>query len=729
MIGIDIGSLNTVVSLGKQNPLTSRFQCELILSDTSSRSCPSILSFTENLRLIGDQASLGFRTYMKSSFQYLSRLIGIVPNSNFGKKELNEYYTCGGTYDYTNNKFIFKINNQNYSLSPDEIIVGYLNKIKYQYIIEQRLHPLIYVFSVPDYFTCHQKLSYLNIIRSCEIKDNFHLINDSTAITLYFGFKKFKDYFIVHSNTNNNSNAVSVNPTITKYIIFIDSGHSKTTFVLSKLNYNLFTVLDSFTMPFFGGRDFDDEIYKFCAKKFNEKTGINILNNEKIKLRLLNVIIKARKALTVNQDTSISVDCLYDDYDFSYILTRNEFEQIIQNKINEFRTAFSNFYNKNLNLFKGLEITNVEMAGELMRTPSLEKIVKEITKIEMSKTILTDECIAIGCSLYGSLLLNCFPIQNFQGIYHLNNYSISYSINYSQKQILLSNQVNIPYFPEIILDSSYFNNNKIIIGFYHNPNEIQYYLPCQTGLLLEYEINTQILLQLNGNINNAILDIMIDNNGIIFIKNLKSQDNNKKLINIPINQQNGLITISKREIYQNPKERMNLIVQMSKKENEFIKRDENFKIYSAKRNQLEGRVYDIRNKISGKPISNQMFNGKPLIDFINDIENKLNDIQKQITDLTPFQNLLDQIFNFITPSGIIQPKNDLMGEIVFYQNKISEEYSKLLSGQSCKFNQKEIEDISNMLEHFKTKTGIEDNIQNLNELRREFGEEIKKYFN
>ena len=29
--------------------------------------------------------------------------------------------------------------------------------------------------------------------------------------------------------------------------------------------------------------------------------------------RLLNVITKARKALTVNQDVSISVDCLYDD--------------------------------------------------------------------------------------------------------------------------------------------------------------------------------------------------------------------------------------------------------------------------------------------------------------------------------------------------------------------------------------------------------------------------------
>ena len=727
MIGIDIGSLNTTVSLGKQNSSTSKFQCELILSDTSSRSCPSIISYTETLRLIGDQASLVLRSNIQSSFHYLSRLIGILPNSNFGKREFNEYILYSGNYNPQNNTFNFTINNQNYSFSPDEIIVGYLNKVKYQYIIEQRIQPIIYVFSVPDYFTCHQKLSYLNIIRACDIKDNFHLINDSTAITLYFGYKKFKDYFIVHTNANNNPNAVSVNPTITKYIIFIDSGHSKTTFVLSKLNYNLFTVLDCYTLPYFGGRDFDAEIYKFCAKKFNEKTGINILNNQKIKLRLLQVITKARKALTVNQDASISIDCLCDDNDFSYILTRNEYEQIIREKINEFKNAFLNFYNKSLKTFKGIEITNVEMAGELMRTPSLEKIVKEITKIEMSKTILTDECIAIGCSLYGSLLQNCFPIQNFQGIYHLNNYSISYSINNSQKRILLSNQANIPYFPEIILDSSYFNNNLIIIDFFHNPNEVQYYLPCQTGLLLEYEINPNVIMKLNGGINNIILDIMIDNNGMIFIKNLKSKDKNNNFINIPLNQ-NDAITISKREIYQNPKNRMNLILQMNKKENELIKRDEDFKLYSAKRNQLEGNVYDIKNKISGKPISNQNFNGKPLFEYMSDIENKLNDIQNQITDLSQFQKVIEQIFNFITPSGIVEPKKELMEQISFYQNNVSEEYSKLLSGQNCKFNQNQIEEISNMLEHFKTKTGIEDNIQNLSELKREFISELKKYF-
>ena len=155
MIGIDIGSLNTTVSLGKQNSSTSKFQCELILSDTSARSCPSIISYTETLRLIGDQASLVLRSNIQSSFHYLSRLIGILPNSNFGKREFNEYILYSGNYNPQNNTFNFTINNQNYSFSPDEIIVGYLNKVKYQYIIEQRIQPTIYVFSVPDYFTCH----------------------------------------------------------------------------------------------------------------------------------------------------------------------------------------------------------------------------------------------------------------------------------------------------------------------------------------------------------------------------------------------------------------------------------------------------------------------------------------------------------------------------------------------------------------------------------------------
>jgi molecular chaperone DnaK (HSP70) len=58
MIGINIGSLNSSISLGKFQPSQMLFKSELLLSDTSSRTCPSIISFTETHRLIGDHASL-----------------------------------------------------------------------------------------------------------------------------------------------------------------------------------------------------------------------------------------------------------------------------------------------------------------------------------------------------------------------------------------------------------------------------------------------------------------------------------------------------------------------------------------------------------------------------------------------------------------------------------------------------------------------------------------------
>ena len=138
-----------------------------------------------------------------------------------------------------------------------------------------------------------------------------------------------------------------------------------------------------------GGRDFDLAIYKYCCEKFNTDNGIDISKNDKTKLRLLTPITKARKTLTVNKDAQISVDSISDDIDFSLLLTRENFEKLIEDKVSLFKNELINFINRNKKNYPNIDITNVEMAGELMRTPILEKAVKDICKIEMSKTILT----------------------------------------------------------------------------------------------------------------------------------------------------------------------------------------------------------------------------------------------------------------------------------------------------------------------------------------------------
>jgi molecular chaperone DnaK (HSP70) len=238
MLGVNIGSLNSTVTIGQKQQSALLFKTELLLSETSSRVCPSLLSFGETHRVIGDQASLVLRKNIKSSFQYINRFIGFDPKCPFSSTELNNYYYVGDKYNKDTNKFCYTINGEKIEISPDDIVVSYLHLLYNSYILQRNIKPECIVFSVPDYFTCSQKNKYFQIIKSAGVKNDAHLVNESSAITLYFGYKKYKEYFI----RKNEGNSATIDPTITKHILFIDAGNSKTSFVLSKLSYNLFTV-------------------------------------------------------------------------------------------------------------------------------------------------------------------------------------------------------------------------------------------------------------------------------------------------------------------------------------------------------------------------------------------------------------------------------------------------------------------------------------------------------
>ena len=196
MLGINIGSLNSTVTIGQQLNSALLFKTELLLSETSARTCPSILSFGETHRVIGDQAALVLRKNLKSSFQYINRFIGFDPKTPFSSTELQNYYYVGDTYDPQTNKFSYTINGEKKQISPEEIVTSYLHLLYNGYVTQKNLNPECIVFSVPDYFTCSQKNEYLQIAESIGIKNDIHLVNESSAITLYFGYIKYKEYFI-----------------------------------------------------------------------------------------------------------------------------------------------------------------------------------------------------------------------------------------------------------------------------------------------------------------------------------------------------------------------------------------------------------------------------------------------------------------------------------------------------------------------------------------------------
>ena len=727
MLGINIGALSTTVAIGQKHQSTLLFKTELLLSETSKRTCPSLISFGETHRVIGDQASLILRKNLKSSYQFLDRFIGFNLEVPFYSHEMQNYFYVGDEFDKDKKQFSYLINGEKKYLLPEEIIVSFLHLLYNSYITQKNLSPVCKVFSVPDYFTCHQKNTFMQIIQGSGINKDFHLINESSAITLYFGYKKYKEYFI-RQNTENPA-AAAIDPSITKYILFIDAGHSKTSLIFSQLNYNLFKVLDTLCIPFLGGRDFDDAIFKYCCEKFNKENNIDLTNNKKAKIRLIDPIMKARKNLTVNKDAQIAVDSLAEDIDFSCIITREDFEKIIKEKLDMFRNELILFCQRNNKNYPGIILTNVEMAGELMRTPAMEKIVKEILNMEMSKTILTDECISVGSALYGSLLKGCFPIKNFRGIYHLNHYSILYSINNGEQKEFIDDHYQIPEFKSLSFGEEYFNgnNNKINISFYHKKEEIQNYVNSKDGLLISYDISCEEILKANNGLKNLKIVFLIDNIGEVHIKSLESiKEKNKPII---INFTRNLIKVVKRELYLSQPQIEKNINLFTENENNLFKKDEEFISFSFKKNSLESKLYNIKGKIQNDSNFNTIqYNGKDVVSCLQEIEDKLNENHKNIFDLTPLQEYLDNIIKEITPKNMLDHKEQILAQINNCQNIMNQENEKIKQKQQSNYNQDTINDALNMLENFRNKLYLILDPNELYNLTQEFDNEKIKYF-
>jgi molecular chaperone DnaK (HSP70) len=97
------------------------------------------------------------------------------------------------------------------------------------------------------------------------------------------------------------------------------------------------------SIPFLGGRNFDESICDLAKNKFLLQFGEPFPESVKTKRRLMESILKARKQLTVNDDDNITLESIINDEDFTFTLTREIFEQIISNHLECFTKNFLDF--------------------------------------------------------------------------------------------------------------------------------------------------------------------------------------------------------------------------------------------------------------------------------------------------------------------------------------------------------------------------------------------------
>ena len=328
-LGINIGALKTVYSRClKKN---DKFQTEVLLSDTSSRTIPSRICYSDTHRLYGDTAGSLMKRFQDSSYSNISRLIGFYIDKK--NNIYNEEYKYINPLSYDKNLGKFKLYNNEKDYAST-IIADYIYLINNYYFKEKSIAYDYCTFSVPDYYLAHQK-QILKCISDAIGMKNVNVINESSAITIYYGYSRYKDMFVIEKN--------KINKSIQKNVIFIDIGHSKTSFIYSTFNYSKFKVEKVFVLPNIGGRNFDYKLLNVCKKYFREKQKIPE-NDEKFEqifqkqiLRIQEAITKARKLLTVNKNAMITVEALYNDEDLKYLLTRDDFNNIIKEELKQIK--------------------------------------------------------------------------------------------------------------------------------------------------------------------------------------------------------------------------------------------------------------------------------------------------------------------------------------------------------------------------------------------------------
>lgn len=135
------------------------------------------------------------------------------------------------------------------------------------------------MLAVPNYFTQAERKSVLAAAQIANLP-NVRLVNETVAMALdYGGFKK---------------NQMGEG----KNVLFVDLGHSKLSASMVKFTSSDMEIIAERHHRNLGCRNIDVKVFQKFALSFKQKTGLDLYENRKSCLKLLQTIQRQRKILT-----------------------------------------------------------------------------------------------------------------------------------------------------------------------------------------------------------------------------------------------------------------------------------------------------------------------------------------------------------------------------------------------------------------------------------------------
>lgn len=373
VIGIDLGTTYSCVAIFQNGKV------DIIANEQGFRITPSVVSFTDTERLVGDAAKHALTINPANTIFAIKRLMGL-------------RYTDKQTQDEIK-RLPFKVINRDNRpyvevtykgevkhFSPEEIsamILGKMKKIAEDYLGRPVKNAVV---TVPAYFNDGQRkatmdagtIAGLNVVR---------ILNEPVAASLAYG----------------------LNQKGSKKILVYDLGGGTFDVSVLVVEDGIFEVKATNGDTHLGGEDFDEKIIQYLKEQYKKKTGKDCSKNRKAMAKLKREAEKAKHALSSLHQVTIEIENFNDGDDFVETLTRARFEELNAKLFRDTMKPVENVL-KDSGLSKS-EIDDVVLIGGSTRIPKIQQMVRDFFDgKEPSKNINPDEAVAYGAAVQAAVL-------------------------------------------------------------------------------------------------------------------------------------------------------------------------------------------------------------------------------------------------------------------------------------------------------------------------------------
>ena len=373
IIGIDLGTTNSCVSVVEGG------EPVVISNSEGRRTTPSIVSFTENDRKIGDPAKRQAVTNPKNTIYSIKRFIG------------KDYSACSDEtkrvpYEVkkskTGNVPVVNIDGRDYT--PQELSAMILQKMKKtaeDYLGHEVTRAVI---TVPAYFGDAERTATIEAGEIAGLKVE-RIINEPTAAALAYGLDK--------KNTDS------------KILVFDCGGGTHDVSVL-EIGDGVFEVKSTDGDTHLGGDDFDNAIITWMLDEFKSEHAMDLSKDAMALQRLKDAAEKAKIELSSTSESEINLPYITakDGMPLHFVkkLTKSKFDQMTSSLV-ERAISCAKSALKNADL-KTSDIDEVILVGGSTRIPAVQEAIEKFIGKKSNKSVNPDEVVALGAAIQGAVL-------------------------------------------------------------------------------------------------------------------------------------------------------------------------------------------------------------------------------------------------------------------------------------------------------------------------------------